>query len=213
MNKNDVINLIGEKILPIIKNDGFKFRKAQYQFSKKGTDNFIFRINFVCLDFSPQYKIPFYIAIRNEKVEDIKNKFLELSPKSQQETSTLTLPISFFTEKNYIANPIEFWVEEENDIDKITNFFQPFYKKYIIDFFNQYSSLKKISDFMKDSIDKNEIFGDKFYFYFTSAILLKLSDDSEYLNRVEKYRELINDYPVFNREKYERLLDYLKSYE
>jgi hypothetical protein len=107
---------------------------------------------------------------------------------------------------------MEFTVVSENDIQNIfNNFFGSFYIDHIKPFFEKYSAIKELSKIINDSITK-EIMGipTNTDSYQRNIILLKLTNNSDFENRVRWLREKIKDYPDIDKKMFEDTYNYLK---
>jgi hypothetical protein len=207
MNKKELNSLVREGLSFCLEPDGYKHIKSQNEFSlKKG--GFTYTISHNCVDRRPEFTIEFFLKIRHEDVENIANMFSSSDPAFFKYSTTILVRLSYFTGKL-----MKFEIRTEDDIKNIfNNFLNFFYKTNIKPFFETYSTIENLSKIVNDSVT-NEISGIPVNVrtYQKNIILLKLTNNSDFENRVKMLWERIKEYPDMDKDMFENTYNYLKS--
>jgi hypothetical protein len=207
MNKKEVNNLIVRYMSAYLEPDGYKYVKSQEVFILK-KDKFAYTILHNCVDKKPEFSIEFFLEIRHEEIENIANKFSSSNPAFFQYSATIIVQLSYFTGKF-----MKFKVVTEEDVKKVVDdFFNSFYKNSIRPFFDKYSIIGELSNIVNEAAI-NKTFGIPVNIrtYQKNIILLKLTGNRDFENRVQVLRERINDFPDMDKKMFENTYGYLKS--
>jgi hypothetical protein len=209
MNRKEANNLVKKSITSLLIKDGYKYLNRAEQFHLQKND-FTYKIGWGCVERCNSCEIGFYIAIRSEMVSKVYNLFSGSKPKYHGELSNFTLPSAYFMRGN-LYNYIDITVSDSTKEKDVVKVFLPVYEKKIKSFFDEYSTLERISSFMIRAIDNDEIYEDEFSYYKTSIIMLKLINSPLFSERVKSYQDILKDFVDWQQESYNNLVDYLKS--
>jgi hypothetical protein len=209
MNRKETNSFVKASISPLLIKEGYKYQNWAEQFHLT-KEEFTYKIGWRCVERWKSCEIGFYIAIRSEMVSKIYNLFSGAKPEYHRKLSNFTLPSSYFTGGDRY-NYIDITVSDSTKEKDVAKVFLPIYEKRIRSFFDEYSSLEKISSFMIHAIDNDEMYGDPFSYYMTSIIILKLINSPFFSERTKLYQDILKDFVDWQQKSYNNLVDYLKS--
>ncbi|GHS94647.1 hypothetical protein FACS1894207_3220 [Bacteroidia bacterium] len=209
MKRKEAKSFVKESLSPLLGKDGYKYVNWAEEFHFK-MDDFTYQIGWGCVERWNSCEISFYMNMRSERVSKIFNLFSGADPKYHRELSTFGFPFGYFTGEK-LNSYISVSVSDSTKEKDVVNSFLPVYEKKVKPFFEEYSSLEKISSFMLYAIDNDKIWGDEYSYYITSIIILKLTNSPFFAERTKFYQDILKEFSERQQESFNKVIDYLKS--
>ena len=182
--------------------DQKQFRKA----TQNGFQNIIFSVS----ETQKEFWIEVNFGIRHEFIEQIAQQFLNNARGYRPSANTLVISIGKFQELKYFR----YKVTDEEELDRILEEVQIFFKQTGFDFLDDTNNLKNIDDILNDSPTKPCRFVyNQVHRCFKGIVAAKLTDNGNFSTITNIYRHFLlkngTDDDLLN---YERLVSFLHHY-
>jgi hypothetical protein len=206
MTRREVFELIYRALGETLSNTNFRLERSEERYVRNIVGGWqVIGVPFY--DYNPRFEFSLVMAIRLDEVQKITCMFSGSPPEYRAETVSAIIQIEYFAE---VPNTFIVWSEE--DIDKAAAVLSPIVREKIVPFMDTHRDVRALDEALHRGSKQLD---SSFHPYrgMSGITIAKLAGNPEFDFLVEKYLAEMACKPEEDREKFVRLVEYLKSEE